>query len=106
MRATVICWFIRSSAAASKRFCSVGSVAKALTTLMPARFSCKTVLSVESFCCTLTKSGCVTPPKTMNMTMATGRIGRITSVSCRLVKSNMISAPVRSTTAWTASSRP
>ena len=56
-RATLICWAIRSSADLLNLACSLASRVKALTTLMPARFSCRMVLSIDSFCCTLMKSG-------------------------------------------------
>ena len=89
-RSTFNCWPISSSADLTNFFCSDGSRANALTTLMPARFSCNSVFNFDRRICTCMNNGCAIVLKTMNRIIAIGRMGRIASVNCQLLIEMMI----------------
>lgn len=81
-RITLTEWSVKSSLAASKRSPSKSARTKALTRRAPAMFSCRTVLSLSSFCCTDRKSGSILTMKKTMTPEVTSRSGSM--VSARL----------------------
>ena len=105
---------VKASLAASKRSPSKSARTKDLTSRTPAIFSCRTVLSPSSFCCTDRKSGSIRTTKKTMIAEVTINRGSIAKARVRLVLIIRIRlptirsgarVPIRreiSTTRWTA----
>lgn len=85
---------------------SHGSRAKALTTLIPARFSCSTVFSLPNLCWTWTNKGRPLLAKKANTISTTTITGPVISVSCQLVPNSSARLPVIINRALTNCTRP